>query len=604
VTKETTPRDITFKTDQYGSVLGNITISGRATVLDLTNGSVTSNGTTLTLASQTGSVWNQASNVQFINATAGISAAPVSLSSIFIDPETGNLLIEGSGTTAPSGPYSVEVCFGGDLYYILNSNASGSVTSIVPGTTLLALTSGSIVRNGTTVATVATENTITGMWSQSGSITNLTAATSSGSAINVFIDATSGNIVTNQAITGSVVVTFSYTDASGDIIQYVITVLNGGIVSYTGSVTNPGANFNYSTVTNVTVSLKVADAVTGLGIPTASISFVNSSGTVWQGFTDSTGQALFSSTVATISTITAINATHDGYTAVNSPVSNVANVIAIAQNITMTPIPAVTPPVVDPSNTFGYITNTYTFAFEDNYTSHMTSVSTGTVTWNSSDQIYQTSGNDCDFNDLVVQLSITEQIDGNNMVRAITLAATPKATLAGYSDSFGVDINYYNSAGTLVNYGRYVLIANPKNANGTTNTTQVTQTITLNGTTGIARTSMAPFPLDPFMVPNGGSSSVGTAAGVPEVHFLSVPTLYTGVRSASGVILTSNSSNGTVPIKNFVWALIVPNNWCWPTDGTSIGIAYPQFVSWCNSGGTTNQTWYNYPVSNSKYVTQ
>ena len=80
-----------------------------------------------------------------------------------------------------------------------------------------------------------------------------------------------------------------------------------------------------------------------------------------------------------------------------------------------------------------------------------------------------------------------------------------------------------------------------------------------------------------------------------EVHLASVDTLYKGVRMGDGTIKTTGDEK--VSIKNFVWALMLPSTWKWPTERTSIGIAYPKFVNWCNSAGTTDTDWYNAPVS-------
>jgi LruC domain-containing protein len=81
---------------------------------------------------------------------------------------------------------------------------------------------------------------------------------------------------------------------------------------------------------------------------------------------------------------------------------------------------------------------------------------------------------------------------------------------------------------------------------------------------------------------------------IDEVHLASVATTYGGVRSGNGTIATSA---GNVTIKNFVWGLCLPVGWQWPKENTCIGVAYSQFVNWCNTAGTEDAEWYNAPAS-------
>jgi LruC domain-containing protein len=104
------------------------------------------------------------------------------------------------------------------------------------------------------------------------------------------------------------------------------------------------------------------------------------------------------------------------------------------------------------------------------------------------------------------------------------------------------------------------------------------------------------MPFDPFMVPDGGNLGTSiTGNGKNEVHLASVNTTYKGVLTGDGYVKTSSTTS--TKVTGFVWVLIIPDGWQWPIEGISIGIAYPQFINWCNSGGTTNTDWYNYPTA-------
>jgi len=127
------------------------------------------------------------------------------------------------------------------------------------------------------------------------------------------------------------------------------------------------------------------------------------------------------------------------------------------------------------------------------------------------------------------------------------------------------------------------------------NSAEQTLTIPLSG---VDRNQIGAMPYDPFMVPNGGNIGTG---GISEVHLASVSTSYTGVLKGNGYIKTGRYSSAE--ITGFVWALILPENWQWPNEGTSIGIAYPDFIKWCNSDGKLYIDWYNRPTAG-KVTTQ
>lgn len=52
----------------------------------------------------------------------------------------------------------------------------------------------------------------------------------------------------------------------------------------------------------------------------------------------------------------------------------------------------------------------------------------------------------------------------------------------------------------------------------------------------------------------------------------------------------------TKDIQNFPFAMVMPTQWKWPKEKIAIGDAYPTFLDFARSGGTTNLQWYNTPV--------
>ena len=67
----------------------------------------------------------------------------------------------------------------------------------------------------------------------------------------------------------------------------------------------------------------------------------------------------------------------------------------------------------------------------------------------------------------------------------------------------------------------------------------------------------------------------------------------------------SNPSTGKYfkTVENHPWALIVTSDdeWEWPLEDVDIVTAYPEFKPYAESGGDTNQTWYQSPADNKRY---
>ncbi|PKL17588.1 MAG: hypothetical protein CVV49_10380 [Spirochaetae bacterium HGW-Spirochaetae-5] len=580
---------ITITTDDNGKITG-IAENNSTLILNLDNGSVSSAGYNLSLTAASGDgAWALAGGVQILSVTAaGGAIQQIDTARLWINQSNGDIMIAGSnGVEPPVGPYEIKVSAGSSVY-VIKTDINGQVVSILPGNVLLELTQGVMTYSNNNVLTIADNNN--NSWILSGAITGLSAANLSGSSLSISIDPYTGNFVTNADITGTVVITFLYTDTQGNGITYTITVINGSVNSYTAEITDPSPDFDFSTVTNIKVFLNVVDGSTGLPVKQASISLTNAAAEQsWKGYTDDQGVSIFTATVTAASQTTSITVTRAGYVNVQSPIDGIGRLIEIGKKIAMTPEAVVIPPadsdgdgVADteddyPADPYGakMITGSYTFAFEDQYSYNSSVFNTST-----------TSGNDADFNDLVVRLTIEEKIDSQNKVREIKLTAKPLAALSGNSNSFGI----------YVNGVRYIMILDSKYDSAVK-----TQTIPLSG---VDRNLIGAMPYDPFMVPNGGN--IGTS-GPNEVHLASVNTTYTGVRTGNGFIKTGTvrewngrkwvTTDVYAEINGFVWGLILPSDWMWPNEGTSIGIAYPDFVKWCNSDGKNYINWYSSPAS-------
>ena len=57
----------------------------------------------------------------------------------------------------------------------------------------------------------------------------------------------------------------------------------------------------------------------------------------------------------------------------------------------------------------------------------------------------------------------------------------------------------------------------------------------------------------------------------------------------------SNSGRLYTSQNNMIWGLAIPGSSSYPTEWTSIRLAFPQFQDWVLSGGGSNKTWYNNP---------
>jgi hypothetical protein len=560
---------ITLTTDNNGKITAVIE-NNSTLILNLDNGSVSSSGYNLSLTVSSGTgIWSLADGVQVLSVTAaGGAIQQIDTARLWINQINGDIMIAGSnGLEPPVGPYEIKVSAGNSVY-VIKTDTNGQVVSILPGNVLLQLSQGVIIYSGNNVLAIA--NNSNG-WTLSGAITGLTAVDASGRGLNIIIDPVSGNLVTDANVTGTVTITFVYTDSQGNGITYTITVINGSVNSYTAEITNPSSDFDFSTVTNIKVFLNVVDGTTGLPVKQASISLANATADSWKGFTDDLGISIFTATVASASQTTSIAVAHAGYKNIQSPITGIGKLIEIGKKIAMTPETLVIPPVdsdgdgvADSEDDYPYdstgaktITGVYTLAFED---------------------LYPSKG-DADFNDLVVRLTITEKIDSQNKLRQINLKTKLMASGAGYKNQFGININGVRrilisnpkavSIYTLGYYDKYGQLKYYSNTSGTYRDCAELSHSPILFEGGISRESVGAMPYDPFIICNGVAGN--------EVHLPSVETSFTGM---------------TKDTDGFTWALLVPETWKWPKESASVYNAYPYFQNWYTSFGENNSDWY------------
>ena len=553
-------RVIIFQTDSTGSITGNVTESGRAVMLDLDSGSLVSGDLSLTLAEQGSDGWYIAGGVEILSAIAGDGTIQVSLENIRVNSSTGDIMITGGGTTTvPAGPYEVRISVDG-REYVVKTDVSGMITDVVPGNTVFDLNNGYAVHSGNSIIKITVESD--GVWSYSGQISSLTAKDSAGNEIGISIDNSTGDLVTAESASGEITATFLYTDTDGNVITYTFILINGNVISYIAEITDPGPDFDFSTVTNIRVSLKVADEKTGLPLGQASINLLKSDGTFnWQGFTNDSGISIFTATVDSANKTAKVIVARAGYVTLECNIEGIGKLIEFGKNIAMAPVEEAV--VIDsdgdgvpdsddefPDDPSGakLIEGLYTIAYED---------------------LYPSKG-DADFNDVVVRLTLEEKIDSQNRLSQIKITTKLLASGAGYHNSFGIDVN--GQRVILIDDAR-VLLGSTYNSRSYESYVDVSEeSYTMTFSSPVERSLVAPMPYDPFIICNSVEGR--------EVHLPFVETSYTGK------VLDSDG---------FTWALLVPEDWYWPYESESIMNAYPEFDDWYLSEGLNSSDWYLRP---------
>jgi len=273
----------------------------------------------------------------------------------------------------------------------------------------------------------------------------------------------------------------------------------------------------------------------------------------------------------------------------------------------------VTPPYPDPVNP-GFplevpTASVYTFIMEDNWPAVA----------------------DYDMNDLVVNFSLAYVQNSSNLVTGMTIRYTLLAVGAKKSIAAAVQLDEVIPAQVdAITYGAGLPLTGrifPREVAGyetgqakvvvplfddahkalnssiTLNTmlntykdvqkfTPVTNTVEVTFRQAMSPASVSIMKLNFFIVPDG----VPNAAIRTEIHL-------SGFRPSDKADNTrfgrysDNSVNGawyTTP-GNLVWGILVPSQFKYPTETTSIVKAYPDFAAWCTSGGAEKTSWYMNP---------
>jgi hypothetical protein len=207
-------------------------------------------------------------------------------------------------------------------------------------------------------------------------------------------------------------------------------------------------------------------------------------------------------------------------------------------------------------------TASYVFAFEDNYDNG-------------------TKRGDADFNDAVVKVTYKQYVNAEGKTTKIEIITKPLAAGAGYHNKFAIRIAgkdhviYTNLHEPFRANGYDKEDWNCNSANGYTYIDVPEKTTVVEYPEGISAKDLGSMPFDPFIVPNNDSWR-------GEVHIPAFNTTYNGA---------------LIDSKNFPWAIVIPEDWQWPCEGSKDGIysAYKRFRSWYESKGTANKDWYLYP---------
>jgi LruC domain-containing protein len=239
---------------------------------------------------------------------------------------------------------------------------------------------------------------------------------------------------------------------------------------------------------------------------------------------------------------------------------------------------------------------------------------------------------DYDMNDLILNYRYTFTVNAQNQAVDMTGEFNCAAVGASFRNGFGVSLpisnlsvssvtgqnltsNYItlNSNGTEAGQTRAVIIPfdntdavlkNPDGAffvntllakNKVTNGSTVTVKVTFTGPIGIGNLPISGF--NPFLISNQKRGS--------EVHLPG----YEGTDKATANLFNTSDDNSKVAKytskDNWPWAISYNGVFNYPIEGSAINLAYPRFLDWAASGGTTYTDWYTNTASgyrNSPYI--
>jgi len=200
---------------------------------------------------------------------------------------------------------------------------------------------------------------------------------------------------------------------------------------------------------------------------------------------------------------------------------------------------------------------------------------------------------DADYNDFIAAYNITEYVDSSaTLVSRIEFDVTAKEKIAGYNHLFGIRMDSFTGeasvSGKFINYWGYEVpyyrsgIDAPLEIPVFKNTSKalgknVKFTVkfktpqNIDGNAGEVIVDRAPFNPYLFVWDTG-----------KDIHLVGEETIKDS-ENPGAVYLDGN---------NFPWGLLVPVDWDPPAEGERIENYYPDFTAWRESGGVSNEDWY------------
>lgn len=235
----------TFTVNNSGSVT---TASAVYTVADLTNGTISYSGTTLTIATPSETDGFTAETTYSIT-VYDQNGDTVEVS---IDSETGNIIsteeIESSFTLVVSD---------NDTTYTFSVDSTGKISSLLTEDTVAVLTEGRLEVTESITLDISEEVTSNGTtsWQLADGVV-ITATDESGNTVSVSVDPETGNIVSDSATDGAVILTVTTDDDT----SYTVTVSETGQIDEEAEVS---ASYTFDT-TEVTVDTNDITSITAV----------------------------------------------------------------------------------------------------------------------------------------------------------------------------------------------------------------------------------------------------------------------------------------------------------------------------------------------------
>lgn len=230
---------------------------------------------------------------------------------------------------------------------------------------------------------------------------------------------------------------------------------------------------------------------------------------------------------------------------------------------------------------------------------------------------------DFDMNDLLVAYRVVEILNAQNQIVDLQLNYEIRARGAGSDNGFGIHFpgvssSVIDSAKTTLSINNQTPVAMPVeagqgeavfilsgNVTPLTNTGQAFPCSMMNTVMKCPRTAAVPLTATIHFKQPQTSSQFPVAPYNPfifrtgkrglEVHLVDHPPTAKADPKLFGTLDDrSDPSQGRYyrTADNQPWALDVPETWRHPTEWNNIAGAYPNFVTWAASGGTTAQDWY------------